>query len=386
MIPEVKRHTLIGNKLLMLFSGLSRNTKKNGKPFYEKHHVGLANEYVEIGKWSTTMVKQMMAYVSMCDSNGMIPYISEKELANLMDCSVRTIQMNNKKFIKYGIITCDRAFMGHISISLCNYVQNVLDLHKGERDGGIVRPKEDSVDDVYAYLGEEEGSFYSKSGYTSISHELLYRLFKIKDVNVIRLICRVLYRYEIDVNLHMNDSTLISLDDLKQVLPRYVGHKKAIKKLMREVKDILNIEIYDTEEKLQEFLHTFKPSKSNLEKIKDSFVSAVTLPKIFDSKKNKEKEYASATVEFSTFTRKWQSLVNPGQQELLSKKDLYSYTVTFGLDVMKRAFSFISSMISNYHLHAQAIHSLEEDFSRKFYAIAQNYAFKKQDNEIASIA
>ena len=38
----LKRHTLIANKLLIVMSGLNRETKRDNSYYYEKHSFGLA--------------------------------------------------------------------------------------------------------------------------------------------------------------------------------------------------------------------------------------------------------------------------------------------------------------------------------------------------------
>ncbi|WVE38798.1 hypothetical protein U5A85_10445, partial [Priestia megaterium] len=113
----LKRHTLVANKLLIVMSGLNRETKRENSYYYEKHSFGLAKNFVDI-KWTGSLMKQILAYVAKCNSQGHISIISEQELANTIQCSVRTVQNNNKLLEDYDIIRWDRLWGDYIQVSL----------------------------------------------------------------------------------------------------------------------------------------------------------------------------------------------------------------------------------------------------------------------------
>ncbi len=50
-------------------------------------------------------------------------------------------------------------------------------------------------------LDEDNNTYTSKGGYTSVSMEVIYQLLAIKNINMLRLALRALYVYESDVNV-----------------------------------------------------------------------------------------------------------------------------------------------------------------------------------------
>ncbi|GAA3328280.1 hypothetical protein GCM10020331_071620 [Ectobacillus funiculus] len=106
---------------------------------------------------------------------------------------------NNILLANAGIIQWDRLWGGYIEVSLCNYLEDFLDLHTKESS------QEKKAEDF------QEDEYYSKGGYTSITDEVMYLLLGIRSVNVLRLALRALYTYEKDVNVKKRNRSLALL-------------------------------------------------------------------------------------------------------------------------------------------------------------------------------
>ncbi|PES55360.1 hypothetical protein CN515_04760 [Bacillus cereus] len=347
----IKRHTLIANKLLVLFSGLSRNTKVDDKYYYEKHAFGIDSKFLPIPgefKWTSSLIKQVIAYVAKSNSEGFISFLSEEELANTIHCSVRTIRNNNKLLEDKGIIRWDRIFGEYIKVELVDYLLQFLDLQP--KDIANIK-KDDVFADVKEYianvkvdlLGEELTDYVSKGGYTSISDDVIYELFKIKDVNVLRLAMRALYSFEKEVNVKENSEAVVSYSEIKNVLPPYIGYKSAIRKMADKLSHIFQLELFEGNQCIRTFFEEKKANKSIENKIKDGFVLSFNLVGTKHSKQQKRTEAILGVFEFNKFARNIESW---GGSLDITEKQIKSLVYEFGLESLNKTIVSIEKNIN----------------------------------------
>ncbi|GAB6428972.1 hypothetical protein bcgnr5372_40550 [Bacillus luti] len=349
----IKRHTLIANKLLVLFSGLSRNTKVNDKYYYEKHAFGIDSKFLPIPgefKWTASLIKQMLAYVAKSNSEGFISFLSEEDLANTIQCSVRTVRNNNKLLEDKGILRWDRIFGEYIKVELIDYLMNFLDLTPKsstqiKKDDPFADVKEQLADIRETLLGEEELTEYvSKGGYTSVSDEVIYELFKIKDVNVLRLAMRALYTFEKEVNVKEHAEALVSYSEIKSVLPQYIGYKAAIRQMANKLSHIFKLELFEGYQCIRTFFEEKKPNKTTEDKIKDGFVLSFNLIGTKNSKQHKWNEAVQAVFEFNKFNRKIESW---GGSSDITENQVKSLVYEFGLTTFHKTLLSIENTVES---------------------------------------
>lgn len=337
----IKRHTLIANKLLVLFSGLSRNTKVNDTYYYEKHAFGIDSKFLPVPgefKWTSSLIKQVIAYIAKSNSEGFISFLSEEELANTIHCSVRTIRNNNKLLEEKGIIRWDRIFGEYIKVELVDYLLHFLDLRpkntaQAKQDDSFADVKDYLVDVTTSLDIEESTEYVSKSGYTSVSDEVIYELFKIKDVNVIRLAMRALYSFEKEVNVKESEEALVSYSEIKNILPPYIGYKSAIRQMAKKLSHIFKLELFEGNQCIRTFFEEKKPNKVTEDKIKDGFVLSFNLLGAKHSKQQKWNEAIQGVFEFNQFSRKIESW---GGSLDITEKHIKSLIYEFGLESFRK--------------------------------------------------
>ena len=356
----LKRHILVANKLLAVMSGLNRQTKQNGTYTYEKHNLGISDAFLSI-KWTASLMKQLLTYASKCTSDGTITLISEQEMARTMGCSVRTIQNNNSLLANAGIIQWDRLWGGYIEVSLCNYLEDFLDLHTKESS-------QEKAEDF------QEDEYYSKGGYTSITDEVMYLLLGIRSVNVLRLALRALYTYEKDVNVKKETEALLSYSEIKHILPRYIGYKRAIRQLADKLSSIFKIELFEKEDCIKTFMEEKNMKKSILEKVKDGFILSCSLIGSRDSKKQKTIEKAYAEHLFTRFQSFFHSF---GRYEI-DKKHIHNLALEFGTDMLEKALQRIQHdlhafALQGYEASMTIVREIEADVASYVQKIARGY-------------
>ncbi|MGG2134618.1 hypothetical protein AB1284_25435 [Bacillus sp. S2(2024)] len=368
-----KRHILISNKLLALFSGLSRKTKHEDGYFYEKHALGLADNFTSI-KWSASLIKQMLAYSASCDSKGEITIISEAELAYTIGCSVRTVQNNNKLLEAHGILTWDRLFDNYIQVSLCDYLECFLDLHKKEEAAEQQASATSNQEDDFYENPEVLEKYTSKAGYTSISDEVIYLLFEVKQVNVLRLAARALYLFEKEVNVKKECEALISYSEIKHILPKYIAYKSAIRDMAKKLNNVFRIEVLEKADCVSTLVEEVKPKKSIIEKVQDGFVLSFDLVGAFNSKKHQELEkiYSEQALRnFSNSVKKHADLT-------LKPFELHSLVYQYGLSIVEKSMQVVEQEIENcfhsdVHVYTSLLQELKNDLATYIRKIAAGY-------------
>lgn len=259
-----KNHTQIANKWLVLLSGLNKNALIiDGKKVYEKHYFNLPKEWTEI-RWSKTLIKQVLAYAGLSNSEGNLGIVDLEELAEVLNCSIRSIKNNNKTLQKIGLVEVEDLYGDYVHIKLLNYVKNFLDL--------------------YEIKHNEEEKYKSGRGYTTIKREALFKLFSIKNVNVLRIACRAFYLNEKEVNLAGNNSVLLTSNVLKGFLPAYFSYKPVIQRAIRPLYTLFDVSFLDVKEDKGQLLKEHKATPFLIEKFKAPYMLSLKLHKVLNSR------------------------------------------------------------------------------------------------------
>ena len=327
---NLKAFSAIGNKMLILLSGLNKT---------EKNAYGISDAYASV-KYSHTLIQQMLLYVALSDSNGIVPIVLEEELSEEMECSIRTIQHNNKVLTDAGILSWERLCSGCIQVTFQGYLPNVLDL----------TPESDTseTDEGYLLSGDEIGlaeKYKSKKGYTIMSAERVRELVRLKDVNALRIALRFYRAFEKDVVSRKQEHAYLSYNEFKQFLPKYLHFPKAINELALKVKALFDLNIYNTKEKVTELIKLENPNPTLAQKVKGGFLTRLTLPDLKNSRIEKSKqvielkavfnqlrEYAFDTSDFHTHIK------------ALSDGEIKALVSSFGIKVMKKAIAVLMSL------------------------------------------
>lgn len=234
-LRQIKDVSVIGNKILLLLSGIAET---------ERCNFPISDGYASV-KYSHTLIQQMLLYIAMSNSNGFVPIVLVEVLASEMGCSVRAVQQNNKVLADAGVLEWERLCSGCIQVRFHNYSSGVLDVH--------------SEDEVMV-VGEGERIFLELpvtfdpiKVCTTMSVERVSELVSLKDVNVLRVALRLLV-FEKEANLRKQTQVYVSDNDIKQVLPRYLHFPKAINEVVEKLKMIFDIHVYNTREAVLEFV------------------------------------------------------------------------------------------------------------------------------------
>jgi hypothetical protein len=264
-----RNKVLVGNKWLVLLSGLNKKpVVLNGVRDTEKHYFHIPDTWAET-RWTKSLIKQVLAYLGLTDSEGDLGIVDLEELSGLIHCSLRTVKNNNKTLQKLGLIQVDDLYGNLARIRLNNYKANFLDLHDSGR---------------------------KSTGYTSIQREALFDLFSISKVGVLRVACRVLYLHEKEVHLEGNPAALLTANEFKGFLPKYFSFRPVIERAIYSLHQLFEkIEVLDTRHKKGEILEKYKHSSSLIEKMKSPYMFAFRLRPMKDSRTMDAKEETAAS-------------------------------------------------------------------------------------------
>lgn len=321
-LPQFNRHTILSNKLLVAMSGLSSWTVRDGQYVYERHNYHISKPYLT-QKWSKSAIKQFVAYTALCNSEGEMHFVSEKDIATLTRLSTRTIQENNKQLQENGIITFRRIWSEFLEIKIHNYTEEVRDLTVAE-----------------------DGSTSSRTGYTSVWHEVVRKLLAITNINQLRLALRSLLVLEKEVNVQQADEAILSYDEIKGFLPSYIGYKKAIKGLVTNLSSFLHITCMENTELVRE-LYQKQPKKraSLVEKLSKPFALTVYITSNLDSKRIKQQERHEARLTWFDFLRKIRQHL-PIEKIHMQESDLHSITDTYGVSLFQETLHRIKTFLT----------------------------------------
>ncbi|KAA6446977.1 hypothetical protein [Bacillus swezeyi] len=319
---QFRNHTPIANKWLIVLSGINKLAKdKQGKKLYEQHHFHIPKSWLTV-RWTRTLIKQTIAYLSLSDSKGQLGVIPLNKLSSTIGCSIRTVVNNNKVLESLELIKVNSLWGNLVSIELKDYKENFLDLYPDKSD----RKQHHGAE----ILSEEEVPHYSKTGYTTIKREAIFDLFKINNVNELRMACRALYIYEKEVNVGGNETAHITYQDLKGILPKYFAFKANIKKAFSVLKSLFSIQPLEKEDIAETLLTNQKATPSLIEKLKSPFIIMFSVRDDKDSRHIHKREYIEGGIVLDSFC--FETKIKP-----IPEIQQQSLIFEFGLETVRRA-------------------------------------------------
>lgn len=321
-------------------SGISSWTVRPDGYLYEKHRYHISQPYLE-QKWSKSAIRQFLAYVSLSNNEGKIHFVSESDLSDMTGISLRTLQQNNKEFEKNGLLSYRRIWGEFLDVEIHNYTEEVRDLEVSE-----------------------DGAVSSKTGYTSIWHEVIQKLMEIKNINELRLALRSLVAFEKEVHVQQLDEAILSYDEIKGFLPSYCGYKKAIKEMIGNLSSFLHISCLESTEMVKElFHHQTKKRPSLIEKLSKPFAITVHLLSDQDSKNIKQRERQETFVHWFEFKKAIRSFI-PLDHAVLPTTDLNSFSDTYGSNLVKDAMERLKRLLTDEQLPASTHLHLVNEFKQ----------------------
>lgn len=328
---EFRNHTPIANKWLIVFSGINKNAvDKNGKKLYEQHAFHIPKRWISV-KWSRSMIKQMLAYMALSDSEGNAGVIHLDTLATYIGCSTKTVQNNNRTFEALQLIERTELWSNLVCIKLSNYRENFLDLYASPIKGGsltIANPGSESA----------ETKYYSRTGYTTIKREAMLELLGLLNVNELRIACRSLYLFEKEVNVGGNPKAYLTYNDLKGILPKYYVFKANIKKTFKYLSTLFNFKTLEEKEIIESLNKSHESIPLQLQKLKSRFMVSFQLHEQKNSRLTLQEEIKEADSAFDLFflETKVRSISNEQKSSLVSE---------FGIAKISQALDQITTII-----------------------------------------
>lgn len=190
--------------------------KKTPKVVYmnERHryHIKTVNRFEDSRLSKYQLLQLLMYHFLGTDSKGFVSFVSKNQLANQLNCSVRTIKNNNKRLEELGLIVCH------------NYGTDLFNL----KINGYEK----------YHLKKEEGG----TGYVQMSQSFVKALIGMDNVNVMRLAIRALLKFDDEVEVRKEAQCEYSYNDIKRFMPTNINHKKIIDELMAKTTHIFDIE------------------------------------------------------------------------------------------------------------------------------------------------
>lgn len=153
---------------------------------------------------SSSQIKQMITYYYLANSKGYVGNIKKKYIAKLINCSIKTIENNNKLLESLNFIITGRHSNGAFSLIINNYK-----------------------------------SQYAKdsSGYAVLSKTLFREILNADNVNSLRLLIQAIIKN--DMNSVFNRETTFSMRELnlKQLLPAHINYVGAVENIISKLTD-----------------------------------------------------------------------------------------------------------------------------------------------------
>ena len=168
-------------------------------------------------KFTKTQIWQFLLYHSVCDSLGLVKYISEQEIKERLLIDIRTIRDNNKFFIDNGLI-------GVSPVPGTKYFGLFITNYKS-----------------YFKTKKEYGR-----GYLRIDSIILEKLFNINNINQLRIALRELIQNS-RVNSYLDSEikeVTLPYTKLKSFLPSYMSSPAKIKKVIHELIHDSNFDVF----------------------------------------------------------------------------------------------------------------------------------------------
>lgn len=330
MTLHINDYPKIGNKVLIVLSGLNRETKtEEGEWVYDKHQYHIADRFLQF-KWSKSLIKQLLIYASSCDSKGRIKMLNEQAMAETMNVSLRTVQHNNYLMTEAGIIEWNRLFTDVIYLEFTQYHYDILGL---ETEG-----HSDKAD--------------RSTGFTRLTQENILSLMQEEDVNAIRTTLRLFALAESQFNGESQSTEVhVYLRDVTNFLPAYVGYKKKIKEILSKVTKYLPLHVIEGKEAVINFLERKPFNKGVLSKAKDALIYVLKKNTRATAKYQLQEDTYSFMDSFELFIerRTEQNLIAKREFKLM-RDDATSLIASFGKVRLLKALDKVRDALNRYKI------------------------------------
>lgn len=159
-----------------------------------------------IDRLSKLQVKQFVLYHFLfVDKRGIVRNISTKEIASILGCTTKTVQVNNKRLTELNYIWVSNIDNDRFNLLLKGY-------------------------NTYHLTAKEGGS-----GYLYMSKEMLSELLAISNVNTLRLEIRKLIKFD-DNNIGATEPKPVTFTykDISRFLPGYVNYRGIVEDILSQ--------------------------------------------------------------------------------------------------------------------------------------------------------
>ena len=174
-----------------------------------------SDKFIFAGKkrLSRLQLSQLLLYHALgVGPTGIVHNISESEIANILNCTIKTVRNNNKRLVDWGYILFSRVSKDKFNILILDYNK----YHLSSKEGG--------------------------RGYVVMSNKTLMKLLNIKNVNALRIEIRNLVEFD-DNNVKRIRTREVSstYKEISSFLPDYINHKAIINKIIDKTSGIFNV-------------------------------------------------------------------------------------------------------------------------------------------------
>jgi hypothetical protein len=237
---------------------------------------------------SNSQIKQMLCYYYMSDSNGVVLDIIKNELSSILGCTQKTIDNNNYILQELGLIIIGNKHYGSFSVVINNYSNQ----HTEKGDGYVV-----------------------------MSKEVFDCILSSKNVNATRVINRFILKY--DMNVIMNADTILSAEELKDLLPTNLHLKKAINNIVQNLPSNSNYKDGETS-------YSSNGAYSAFTIISKNGALIFSMNRIFDGKTKRNNIKSTARNYFNEYFKE-----NNFSRGLESIDDIVSLSTEYGYAIVK---------------------------------------------------
>jgi len=233
-------------------------------------------------------IKLMLLYYSITDSHGLLKEVRKKHLANILNCSIKSIDNNNIILEELGFITLANKCYGKISLFINNY-------EKQHTKGG--------------------------EGYLVVGNVVMLALLNSPSIHITTLLIKALKKYDIDTLLH--NETNISYEQLKKLIPS-VAYPKGLDRLLE------NIEMYLSEtlpKIIEKFIGVIPEKIFNIIKNIDNSISFALFP-AYNGKtiiKNEESSFNDYCKETAQNNKKQYKFLNANRNNFIELCKEYGF-------------------------------------------------------------
>lgn len=259
---------LISNRLLFHFSGLTSKNTNGYFEGFERFYFESEEQLISM-KWSKSLIKQLLLYLSLCDDRGEVGIVDVESISTLFNCSVRTLDNNNKILASTNFIKVDSLYGDLAHIKLMEHYKRYLDFNETVNSS----PTDNTE---FNEIVLEEQLITSN---TVIKKDTLLKLLKLKNINALRASCLLIALCHIEMKINRKDKAIITHSMLREVLPQDYSKPK-LKQLLKSVSNIFDLKVLEGKE-LTHFLNSYPKDEldSVLSKMNrsDSFLLVVRL-------------------------------------------------------------------------------------------------------------